>query len=98
MGLESGKHLLHALWFDVEKDSVMVFSRSEKRFISCKDASTVDLLVKEAKEAVSNVKAKKVNVEKENIEAVIAAKEQSSQCDMDEYRNYNNIDNMEQSG
>ena len=26
-GLESGKHLLHALWFDVEKDSVMVFSR-----------------------------------------------------------------------
>jgi len=98
-GLESGKHLLHALWFDVEKDSVMVFSRSEKRFISCKDASTVDLLVKEAKEAVSNVKAMQVNVEKENIEAVIAAaKEQSSQCEVDEYRNYNNIDNIEQSG
>ena len=62
--------------------------RSEKRFISCKDASTVDLLVKEAKEAVSNVKAMQVNVEKENIEAVIAAaKEQSSQCDLDKYRN-----------
>jgi hypothetical protein len=26
-GLESGKLLLHALWFDVEKNSVMVFSR-----------------------------------------------------------------------
>ena len=57
------------------------------------------MLVKEAKEAVSNVKAMQVNVEKENIEAVIAAaKEQSSQCDVDEYRNYNNIDNTEQSG
>jgi len=92
--LESGTHLLHALWFDVKKNSVMVFSRSEKRFIPCEDASTVDLLVKEATETISKAKAIKANVERKSIEAAIeATREQSSQCD--EYRNYTTMDYLQ---
>ena len=82
-GMESGKILLHAIWYDVEKHSVMVFSRSEKRFIPVEDASTIDLIVKEARETVSKVKASKVAFEKESVYAAIEATiQQSSQCNV----------------
>eukprot|EP00092_Neocalanus_flemingeri_P005270 GFUD01005670.1.p1 GENE.GFUD01005670.1~~GFUD01005670.1.p1 ORF type:complete len:324 (-),score=70.41 GFUD01005670.1:102-1034(-) len=98
-GLQSGKTLLHALWFDVEKDSVLVFSRSEKRFIPVEDSSTIDLIVKEAKETVSKLKSIKVAVEKEALEAAIeTTRLQSSQCNVDEYRSYSTLDSVEQRG
>jgi len=98
-GFESGKLLLHGMWYDVARDSVMVFSRSEKCFIPVEDASTIDLIVKEAKETVVKIKSIKVSVEREAIEAAVeSARSQGSQCNVEEYRNYATVDKMEQTG
>jgi len=96
-GFESGKLLLHGMWYDVARDSVMVFSRSEKSFIPVEDASTIDLIVKEAKETVGKIKSVQLSVEREAIEAAVeAARSEGNQCIVEEYRNYATVDKMEQ--
>jgi len=91
-GLDSGKNLLHAMWYDINRKTVMVFSRTEKTFIPVTDASTIDLILKEGREAVSKVKAAKVDFERETIEAAIeSTKLQSNQCSLSEYREYQAI-------
>jgi len=98
-GFDSGKLLLHGLWYDVARDSVMVFSRSEKCFIPVEDASTIDLIVKEAKETVSKIKSTKLAVEREAIEAAVeSARLQGNQCVVEDYRNYPTVDKVEHTG
>jgi len=78
--LESGKVLLHALWYDVHTKVTMVFSRNEKRFIPLYDPSTIDVLVQEAKDTVSKVKAK-VAIDKETLEKSLKSVEmENAQC------------------
>ena len=63
------------------------------------DASTIDLIVKEAKETVSKIKSTKLSVEREAIEAAVeSARVQGNHCNVEEYRNYVTVDKVEHTG
>jgi len=102
-GLESAKYLLHTLWYDVMAEEVMVFSRKEKTYITVSEASTIELIMKEARETAEHLKKVQFssNIDPEvvvaNSEIVLAEhiktmKEGAKSCNVHEYRHYRNVD------
>lgn len=55
-GLDNAKYLLHTLWYDVNSEEVLVFSRREKRFIKISQGSAIDQLMSEAAETAMQLR------------------------------------------